>query len=347
MSNISELPNPFTPMAFIPPELAFQITIATYVLVGSVSVLIWDILLNLQTDLKMLLKRPLRMPTIIYFISSSLAYLLGITTLQTSPVGHCQNVHYIQFLYPIVVPSTSLLFFFRIRAMYLGNNVVIVFFFFMWLAVIGGSLTPTQGLFGTNIGTTKYCLNSHLEPYVAAACIIPFVNDTLVFCATSWRLMQNSYVDTTIKNGVSVMVFGRHLPSFPRSLLQDGQAYYLTTITLNLVTSCMFFNLSIPVVYRSFIGVPNIVLMNSMACHVYRNVRLGAYREFLPSQPSILAREKSTTPSTLAFTGNPSRPSVDSIRLTRINVDAERDIISNPPIDYDAKDASRVETSIV
>jgi len=34
----SQLPNPSTPMAFLPPELAWQVTVSTYVLVGSLSV---------------------------------------------------------------------------------------------------------------------------------------------------------------------------------------------------------------------------------------------------------------------------------------------------------------------
>jgi len=32
------LPNPFTPMAFLPPELAWQVTVAIYWIVGSLAV---------------------------------------------------------------------------------------------------------------------------------------------------------------------------------------------------------------------------------------------------------------------------------------------------------------------
>ncbi|KAF9553161.1 hypothetical protein CPC08DRAFT_767748 [Agrocybe pediades] len=156
-----------------------------------------------------------------------------------------------------------------------------------------------------NIGSTDYCINSGLEPYVSAACIVPFVNDTLVFCATSWRLWKNAYVTQSIHNNVKVMVFGHHLPSFSRALLKDGQAYYLTIISLNLVTIALFFNTSISVVYRSFIGVPNIVLMNSMACHVYRNVRLGVYQESASMSDSMsLPRHERTPPSAIVFGRN-------------------------------------------
>ncbi|KAF9552837.1 hypothetical protein CPC08DRAFT_698243 [Agrocybe pediades] len=282
MANTSfELPNPLTPLAFFPPDLAYQASVSLYVLVGSAAVLIWDILMNLQRDIKMLKRYKLTLSLVVYFISrfSALAYLLGNAVLQTAPLSHCENVHRLQALYPILIPSTSLLFFFRVRAMYSDNTKVVVFFFLLWLAVIGGSITPIIGVSAMNIGPTDYCINSGLKLYVSAACIVPFVHDTLVFCATSWRLWKNAHITQNIHNNVKVMVLGHHLPSFSRALLKDGQAYYLTTISLNIVTIALFFNTSISVAYRSVIGIPNIVLMNSMACHVYRNIRFGVYKE--------------------------------------------------------------------
>jgi len=111
--------------------------------------------------------------------------------------------------------------------MYDRNVYITAFFFISWLAVVGGCLTATQGVSGSNIGTTKYCINSRLESYVSAAAIVPFINDTLIFCATTWGLMQNSYADRNIITGVKIMVFGQHLPAFSKAMLQDGQAYYL------------------------------------------------------------------------------------------------------------------------
>lgn len=36
----SQLPNPFTPMAFLPPELAYQTAVTTYIVVGMLGVCI-------------------------------------------------------------------------------------------------------------------------------------------------------------------------------------------------------------------------------------------------------------------------------------------------------------------
>jgi len=181
-----------------------------------------------------------------------------------------------------------LLFFFRVRAMYAGNHCVIGFFLFMWLAVVAGTATTVPGLSAANIGDTDYCIIARIEHYVVAAAIVPAAYDTLAFLAMSWRLMQNSLIEPNLKDRVGIMLFGHHLPAFSRSLLQDGQAYYMTTIILVIATSFMFFLDSIPIIYRSTIGIPNIVLVNNMACHVYRKTRLGIYREFNSDSISLV-----------------------------------------------------------
>lgn len=78
-----------------------------------------------------------------------------------------------------------------------------------------------------NIGTTKYCINDKSESYVALAAIMPLINDFLVFCATSYALLGNSYADITLKNGFKVLIWGKYLPAFSKAVLKDGQAYYL------------------------------------------------------------------------------------------------------------------------
>jgi len=111
--------------------------------------------------------------------------------------------------------------------MYSGNNHVVGFFFVMWLCVVGSSITPIFGVYGGYIGNTKYCLISHQETYVVASAIVSFMNDTLVFLATSWKLLKHSHAEKSIKNGIRVMLLGRYLPAFSKAVLQDGQAYYL------------------------------------------------------------------------------------------------------------------------
>ena len=88
-------------------------------------------------------------------------------------------------------------------------------------------MTTLFGIIGTNIGPTQYCLTGGIKPYAEAAAVIPMINDTIIFCAISWRLWRNNWARPTVKNSFRVFVFGDYLPSFSKSMLLDGQAYYL------------------------------------------------------------------------------------------------------------------------
>jgi hypothetical protein len=114
------------------------------------------------------------------------------------------------------------------------------------------------------------------------------VYDTLVFIAITWRLVRdgthcglNNNNNTRKKGGSSPwsFIFGKHLPAFSRSLLQDGQVYYLSTVGLAFMSVIFITIESIPAVYRSAIGIPNIMLINVMACRVFRNTKFGIFRE--------------------------------------------------------------------
>jgi hypothetical protein len=136
-------------------------------------------------------------------------------------------VRNIELIYPFTIPVTLLLFVFRISALYNNNKYVIAFFSLSWLGVLGSSVLMPIGISGTNIAFTKLCVQNELKPYTKLGMILLPVNDTLIFFATSWAIFMNVYVETSIKNGFDVMVLGRHVPAFSRSILQNGQAYYL------------------------------------------------------------------------------------------------------------------------
>ena len=62
--------------------------------------------------------------------------------------------------------------------------------------------------------------------------VIPLIYDTCVFLAVSWRLSRNAYDPYTHSSGVRILIFGDYLPIFSKSLLQDGQIYYLLALSL-------------------------------------------------------------------------------------------------------------------
>ncbi|PPQ98316.1 hypothetical protein CVT26_013635 [Gymnopilus dilepis] len=288
------VPNPFTPMAFLPPDVAYESTIMAYVAVGSLSALIWDILTNLKTDYQMISRGSIRLPLVTYIVSrlGTLGCILGIAIMRTAPIGDCSHLWGLQILYVFSIPPSLLLFFFRIRALYFNNRYVQIFFFTMWLAVLGVDSLPAVAASAGYLGNTNYCINGRPPSYIFAVCTVHLVNDVLVFLATSWKLMQMTHTEQNVRNGVRVMLFGDYLPAFSRSILKDGQLYFLTTIGLNLVTNVLFFIPSVPLGYRSLTGVPCTVLMNSMSCYVFRKIQPGVHKETTASSVTVSAGQQ-------------------------------------------------------
>ncbi|KAF9455547.1 hypothetical protein BDZ94DRAFT_1316123 [Collybia nuda] len=67
----SKLLNPFTPMAFLSPELAYEKAITTYISIGMLGVLSWDILVHLGADYELLKRHRVGVPTLAYHLSRS------------------------------------------------------------------------------------------------------------------------------------------------------------------------------------------------------------------------------------------------------------------------------------
>jgi hypothetical protein len=131
-------------------------------------------------------------------------------------------------MYVICIPATSLLFFFRVRAVFSGSKYIIWFFSFMWLAVLGSALTVPQAGFATRIGSMRYCTTRIiLQPFTVVCVIVSLVYDTLVLLALTVGFVMNTHRELTLKQGVRTMMYGDYLPAFSRTMLRDNQMYYL------------------------------------------------------------------------------------------------------------------------
>ncbi|KAF8810308.1 hypothetical protein BYT27DRAFT_7186774 [Phlegmacium glaucopus] len=134
------------------------------------------------------------------------------------------------------------------------NPWIVTLFSGLWLAVVAAS----------QVGRESCVVIGDVTGYSAAASIVPLINDTLGFPH-----------------------FRDYLPVFYKAFLQDGQAYYMVIVTVNVLTVIMFFDRSISDSLRT---VPNVVLTNIMACRVFRNTIFGSVRESQIST-SFVARE--------------------------------------------------------
>ncbi|KAJ7827747.1 hypothetical protein B0H13DRAFT_1448042, partial [Mycena leptocephala] len=171
--------NPNTPLAFLPPDIAFEVQIGGYVLAGTLGAYVWDILCNLHNDYK-LFRNIAWDSQLSYILSPDLILYICRHSIWIAayPIKHCAAVNkFIGVCYMLAVPGTCLLFFLRARAICNRNTVLVFFFFILWLSVVGTSALVPIVATVTNIGTTDYCIDVAVKSYAST----PLVHDTIIF----------------------------------------------------------------------------------------------------------------------------------------------------------------------
>jgi len=128
----------------------------------------------------------------------------------------------------------TLLFLFRVRALLHDARKVRAFFAVLWLAVLGCTTLEFQFIEPERSALdSKRCTFRRFNPAFA---IIPvtmtLIFDTAVYLTISYRLFKIfQYEREGVRSGVRrkarVFFGGNNLPAFSKSLLHDGQIYYL------------------------------------------------------------------------------------------------------------------------
>lgn len=128
-------------------------------------------------------------------------------------------------------PATALLFYFRVTAVYFNNKPVIAFFTMGWLAVVG--------CFGYDayLGVLRF---AHPPGSSSCGVVVPpngkidsssYVSiaayDTMVYLAISWRLSSHQAIDSHWTARFASFFSGTGLYRLSKTLLRDGQIYYL------------------------------------------------------------------------------------------------------------------------
>jgi hypothetical protein len=144
-----------------------------------------------------------------------------------APVANCHILMYaIGGCFVLALPSTSALFFFRVKAVYCDNKVITAFFGFLLIALFGLSFLIPLAPVVSHIGTTQRCMTTQVKRYGFAPAVLNFLFDTLVFIAISFRIASPSIKGGTLRAFVKSFLRGEGLPKYSKSLLQDGQIYY-------------------------------------------------------------------------------------------------------------------------
>jgi len=216
----------------------------------------------------------------------------------------------------LAMPLNSLLFFFRARAVFARDRYIVAAFFLLWLATLGCFSIPFS-YDTSHIGTTKSCIVSSFELWSTASLIIVGVHDTVVFFAISVSLSMYR-LEISWSGRFRAFFTGGGMGSMSKVILTSGQLYYLATVGLNIVAMAVILTPSAPLALRSTLSIPNLALQNSMACRVYRQLKLGLIHEPSNSGPS--------NPTTVRF----APPIIDRSHNTSGNLSNLSSMYSGP-----------------
>lgn len=130
---------------------------------------------------------------------------------------------------PLAFPCSAFLFLLRLRAVYNRDRVIVSIFSVLWLGLLASSIFVPLGIQAAHIGPTKYCTIISVKKSALLGHLTPLIYDTLVFVAISWRLCRIACTRPPgPQESLKVVLFGHYLPAFTRSILLDGQIYYLS-----------------------------------------------------------------------------------------------------------------------
>ncbi|KAF7354777.1 hypothetical protein MSAN_01391900 [Mycena sanguinolenta] len=278
MTNTTELPNPFTPLAFLPPALASQFEVSRYVIAATLGAYVWDIGLNLGNDYALLFKHRVRFPTIVYFLSRvfTLAFILTFFIFAVAPVENCNALALgLSICIVLTQTSTAMLFFLRVTAVWYPSKIAYVVFFILWLAVLGAGITDPVGIRGAHIGPTKQCIDTVIPGNIEATAIMPLIDDTAIFLAINYRILAHTIVADSFTARLRAFFGGTRLSALSRALLQSGQHFYLIAATTHLTLLIVLKLPRLTPVYHAMLSIPGLALVNAMACLVFRRIKFG------------------------------------------------------------------------
>ncbi|KAJ6593122.1 hypothetical protein B0H19DRAFT_1055761 [Mycena capillaripes] len=233
-----------------------QIEVSQYVFAGSTAVFIWDVLNNVRGEYSLLFRHKSSAAVVAYLMLSFL------------PVG---------------LTGSAFLIYHRVCAIYGDDHLVTMIFGCLCLAVLGSSITTPLSEGASGVGDPLVCINSRAEPYVAASAIILTVHKGFIYLAVSYRFGSNSAraeQQMHWKPAVSA-------PISRRSLVMDGQIYYMIVVFSKIFASLLLYLPGIPLLYHGLLVLPNVTLTSVMACRVYCNSVLGVRHPPEPTHPTL------------------------------------------------------------
>ncbi|KAF9563003.1 hypothetical protein CPC08DRAFT_761139 [Agrocybe pediades] len=278
-----------SPLVFLPPSIARELSTAAYIHIGATAVLIWDVLDNLRDDYRIIvLGGRIGLQTCAYVLSriTVLAYALGRSVLMTSPIRDCGRFEAaMNGVLAAYTPIITLGFYLRTYAIYRNNWLVKIVGGLAWLATVGISVTVTQTFTAGHLGPTNYCLEGVQGNLLQALSIILLLFDVLIYIAITYRV-YTLFVDRASSAEQKVkLVLGTSLPIFSKAVMQDSQLYFLVIIGMKAFLVYSVYRLKPPTSVMSIICL--LVMINILSARLFRTIKMNGECWERPLSPGI------------------------------------------------------------
>ncbi|KZP13031.1 hypothetical protein FIBSPDRAFT_960963 [Athelia psychrophila] len=282
----------FPPIPLLDIDTTLQQTqIAIYIILASLTAVIWDWLLSLAEEYRVMKRCGRSAATFAYFTARASALILCVLVYifyTGIPDGDsCFGIfHGTSIMIVLGNAAKAYLFLLRVRAVY-GGSTLVTFCVATGACVLVGS--RLAGMFLVHVSPlahTRFCQVNAIGSLSAIALWFNWVYDTCVFAAISVRL--TSYTRSTTTVGTLSIIRGYGLPRTMRHVLQDGQLYYVYVPVLISVlgnlnetiisTVCAFMLLAAIMavlphaspVYQAAFTIPPFAMESNMVCKMFR-----------------------------------------------------------------------------
>ncbi|CAL1701736.1 unnamed protein product [Somion occarium] len=223
-------------------------------------------------------KKSVALPDFVYILSriTTGGFIILSLVFTTAKVEDCHTLSTISSWFLVLaLPCNSMLFFIRIRAVFLMSPLVTAGFGILWLTTVGAALTVPFGVQAMNLQPGRsWCSVVEVRSYSSTGWFYMVFYDTLVFIAISFRTVSFGLAETW-KERLSSFISGKGVGHVSRSLLRTVQLYYLVTVGSNLFVLMVIVDPGVDKYWRAMSSMSNLALTNAMACRVYRLLKLG------------------------------------------------------------------------
>ncbi|KXN82660.1 hypothetical protein AN958_02337 [Leucoagaricus sp. SymC.cos] len=275
---MSTLPNPDTYLNHLPPAQAAQFEAARNLSLAVLGAMIWDILIYIPADYKILRRSPFRLVTVCFITSRlfALTFVLLAVIEFTHPISHCNAMNYcIGVGCVLTIASTTLIFLQRLRAVYTGNRYVKIIAILLWIGTVITMAFTVVDAKSLHIPGTRYCVYAVIDRPLLANGVVFLVFDTFVFLATSYKIASSHlYAEDGAPARLEAAISGKALPRLSRAVLRGGQEYYLITLCLQVPVLVLTAIPSVSANLKLMLTFPLGCLAASMACRIFRNMKL-------------------------------------------------------------------------